>query len=186
MYGQYGNYNRGRGHGYGRGYGRGRGGRNINQSSIDDHNCILPLKSTLTSAKINKVKVKCRHSNADIREAQIITFDSTVPYDKELLLRSYHDFMNNTGDDSLNCNTGERLFQCFRQTLGATQKTKWDTIIAPYDAPGSPGRTPATFGTTSIAYINEVLGPGAASKQHSYLDRLNSKPYAMSPQACWD
>jgi len=187
MYGQYGNYNRGgyrggRG-GRGRGYGRGRGGRNI-QSSIDDHNCILPLKSTLTNNKINKVKVKCRHSNTNIREAQIITFDSTVPYNKELMLRSYHDFMNNTGDDALNCNSGKRLFQCFRQTLGATQKTKWDTITAPYNVPG--GRTAANFGIASIAYINEGLSPGAASKQRSYFNRLNSKPYAMSTQECWD
>jgi len=140
----------------------------------------------LTNDKINKVKVKCRHSNTNVREAQIITFDSTVPYNKELLLRSYHDFMNNTGDDVLNCNSGERLFQCYRQTLGATQKTKWDTIIAPYTAPGGPGRTIATFEQASLAYINEVLGPGAASKQRSYFDRLTSKPYAMSPQECWD
>jgi len=190
MYGLHGNCNRGGhrgggGRGRGRGYGRGRGGRH-NQSSVEDHNCILPLKSTLTNDKINKVKVKCRHSNANTREAQIITFDSTVPCDKELMLRSYHDFMNNTGDDALNCNSGERLFQCFRQTLGATQKTKWDAVIAPCNAPGGPGRTPATFGQASMACVNEVLGPGAASKQRSYFDRLNTKPHAMSPQECWD
>jgi len=127
MYGQYGSYNYNRGGyrggrgGRGRGYGRGRGGWNTNHSSADDYNCILPLKSTLTNDKINKIKVKCRHSNTNVREAQIITFDSTVPYDKELMLRSYHDFMNNAGDDALNCNGGERLFQCYRQTLGATQ-----------------------------------------------------------------
>jgi len=185
MYGQYGNYNRGRGRGYGhgrgRGYGRGRGGRH-NQSSIEDHNCILPLKSTLSNDKINKIKVKCRHSNTNVREAQIITFDSTVPYDKELLLRSYHDFMNNTGDDSLNCNSGDRLFQCYRQRLGATQKTKWDSIVAPYNVPGGPGRTPATFTTASLASVNEVLCPGAASKQRSYFDRLTSKPYSRGCQ----
>jgi len=140
----------------------------------------------LTNEYVNKIKVKCRHSNTNVREAMIMSFDSPVHYSKERLLWSHHDFMNNTGDNSLNCNTGKRLFQSFRQTLGATQKTKWDTIIAPYCAPGSPGRTAATFGTAFVACVNDVLGPGAASKQRSYLDRLTSKPYSVSPQICWD
>jgi len=185
MYGQCGNHNRGGYHGgrsgRGRGYGRGHGVRNTNQSNLDVPNCILPLKPTLTNDKINKIKVKWCHGNANVREAQIISFDCTVLHNKELLLQSYHDFMNNTGDDSLNCNTGERLFQCYHQTLSATQKTKWDTIITPYNVPGGPGRTPATFSTTSIACVNEVLGPGAASKQRSYFDGLTSKPCFMSP-----
>ena len=185
MHGQYGNYNRGgyrgggRG-GRGRGYGRGRGGRNTNYSHIEDPNCILPLKPTLTNDKINKIKVKCRHSNANVREAMIISFDCPVPYDKELALRCYHDFMNNIGDDSLHCNTGERLFSSWRQVLGATQKTKWDTIINPM------GRTIADFHTATLQYINEVLGPSAAKKQRSYFDRLTTKPYSMSPQVLSD
>jgi len=170
----------------GQGYGHGRGGCNTNQSNVNDPNCILLLKPTLTNEQINKIKVKCRHSNTNVREAQIISFDSPVPYNKELLLQSSHNFMNNTGDESLICNSGKQLFSSFLQILGAAQKTKWDAIIAPYSVPGGPGRTPATFGTASIAYVNEVFGPGATSKQHSYLDRLTSKPYSMAPQVCWD
>jgi len=184
MYGQYGNCNRsdrgGRGRGRGIGYGRGRGGRNTNQSNIEDPNCILPLKPTLTNDKINKIKVKCRHSNTNVREAMLISFDCTVPYDMELALWCYHDFMNNVGDDSLHCNTGERLFSSWRQVLGATQKTKWDTIINPM------GRTIVDFHTAALQYINEVLGPGAANKQRSYFDQLTTKPYSMSPQVLSD
>jgi len=91
MYGQYGNCNHGgycggRG-GRGRGYGRDHGGRNTNQSNIDDPNCILPPKPTLTNKQVNKIKVKCRPAiPGNVREAMIISFDRTVPYNKELLL----------------------------------------------------------------------------------------------------
>ena len=112
--------------------------------------------------------------------------DFAVPCNKELLLRSCHDFVNIIGDDSLNCNSGDRVFQSYRQTLGAAQNTKWDFVVAPCNVPGGPGRTPATFTTASLACVNEVLGPGAASEQHSYFDRLTSKPYSVSPQVCWD
>jgi len=110
----------------------------------------------------------------------LISFDCTVPYDKELALRCYHDFMNNIGNESLHCNTGDHLFSSWRQVLGATQKTKWDTII------NLMGRTIADFHTSVLQYINEVLGPGAANKQRSYFDRLSTKPCSMSPQVLLD
>jgi len=88
--------------------------------------------------------------------------------------------MNNNGDDSLHCNTGERLFSCFRSILGATQKTKWDVIIS------TTGKTIAEFHAAALAYLNKVLGPGAAKKQQSYFDRMTSKPYSMSPEVLLD
>jgi len=111
MCGQHGrNYGHGgyRGGGCGRGYGRGRRGRNNNQS-IDDLNCILPLKPTLTNEQINKIKVKCRHRNNNNREAMIVlvAFDCPVPYNKKLLIRAHHDFVNNACNKSLHCNNEE-------------------------------------------------------------------------------
>jgi len=140
----------------------------------------MPLTPTVTNEQINEIKVECRHSNANVREDMVTSFDCPVPYNKELLLRSYHDFMNNTGNESLHCNSGEQLFSSFRQVLGATQKTKWDVIINAF------GRTPANFQTASLAYINEVLGPGAANKQQSYFNCLTSKPCSMAPQTLMD
>ena len=71
---------------------------------------------------------------------------------------------------------------CYRQTLGATQRTKWDTIANGYARP----RSLANFATASRQYINDILGQGAAMKQRGYLDRKDSKPYDQTPQEVWN
>jgi len=83
----------------------------------------MPLKHPLTNGQIDEVKVKCYHSATNVREACIISFDCPLPFNKELLLRSHHDFVNNTGDDALHCKNGDCYFSSFRQVFGATQKT---------------------------------------------------------------
>lgn len=131
MYGQY-NQGRGRGRGYRGGYrggynrgGRGHGGRGgRGNTNFDDPLCIMPLKATLKNDQINKIKVELHHSNTNICKAQIISFDSTVPYNKELLLRTVQDYSHKIGENNLHCNNGDRLFTTIRQIIGPTQTPK--------------------------------------------------------------
>jgi len=148
---------------------------------MNDPSAILPIKPSLDNTKINKVKVKNRISNTNIRSASIISYDSDSA-NKELLLRAYQDFMNNIGNESLHADTGDRKFNCFRQILGPTQQTSWDALANAF----APPRTNLDFTQAAVQYISAILGPGPAMKQKSYLERLTNKPFPFSPEDLWN
>jgi len=74
------------------------------------------------------------------------------------------------------------LFFFLPASVWCDAKNKWDTVAAPHLTP----RTMAELQTSSLACVNEIVGPGATDEQCSYLDCLTFKPCSVSPRTLWD